>query len=129
MESNNLNPRLARKLTKMITSAFNVPDQEPLDKKSPEKDFHANYTSLPLGVWGGRLGVMFRDDINDLFEYFQINPDEESDLEDRKIEMSSSENESNDPLFFNNIETMEEELESQKSFMNLYHVYVRKISS
>lgn len=131
METNKLNPRLARKLTKMVSHVFNVvPDQDSTTKTTDK--FHAEYTSLPLGVWGGKLGVMFRDDINDLFEYFQINPDEASDSEDdsnnnRKIELSGSENESiNDPFFYENIETMEEELETQKSFMNLYHVYIRK---
>ncbi|CAO3667380.1 unnamed protein product [Rhizopus stolonifer] len=50
MELNSLDPRLARRL------------QDLVDNKA--KTMESKYVSLPLGVWGGRLGVMFRDDLH-----------------------------------------------------------------
>lgn len=107
MEQQNLNPHLARKLGDMVSSVFNKPSQEPhntdtTDIRNHKKEhFNSNYTSLPLGFWGGRLGVMFRDDINEIFSSFEEPNDQE-------------------------IETMNKEMEARKSFMNLHHVYAQK---
>lgn len=122
MEANNLNPRLARNLGNLVSEVFvNKRSDEEVSKKDKRKHFYANYTSLPMGVWGGRLGVMFRDDINDLIEYFQVHQS------DHTADMSNSETEYPTELNFEDIKTMEEEMECEKSFMNLYHVYTKKI--
>jgi hypothetical protein len=85
------------------------------DRKTKEKYFDTNYTSLPLGIWGGRLGVLFRDSINELFfENIKL-------LKEELIEGIIPHD--------SDIEAMNLELDSQKAFMNLHHVYARKGSS
>jgi hypothetical protein len=122
MELHGLKPRMARKLGDMVSDIFHTHDQETLDSDpnstylNKKKHFDTNYTSLPLGVWGGKLGVMFRDDINDLYEFFKINQGEDTSDEEGGMP------------FYKEIETMDDEMETQKAFMNLYHVYVRKCS-
>lgn len=107
MEQHNLNPRLARKLGEMVSTVFNKPSQEPKDddstntKNLKKEHFNSNYTSLPLGVWGGRLGVMFRDDINEIFTSFEGHNEQR-------------------------YETLGKEMQARKSFMNLHHVYAQK---
>lgn len=131
MESYNLNPRLARKIGDLVSDIFESHKQEPLDQDSDnirrkkKKHFDSNYTSLPLGVWGGRLGVMFRDSINDLF--FDFSAHDNVDLE---ASCEGSINSFSDTTPYNSdIETMDKEMDSQKTFMNLHHVYVRKCSA
>ncbi|KAI9259118.1 hypothetical protein EDC94DRAFT_521197, partial [Helicostylum pulchrum] len=142
MEQHNLNPRLARKLGDMVSDQFNLPSQKPSSndtnktKQYKKEHFNTNYTSLPLGLWGGKLGVMFRDDINDLFENFELNLQESSCPRHRTRQLqptdsSSSYNTSEDDNASNipqpeEIEMMDNEMESKKSFMNLYHVYAQK---
>lgn len=146
MESRRLNPRMARKLGDMVYDTFHAHDnasldpdssdqQQPKPNKKNKQDFDTNYTSLPLGVWGGRLGVMFRDDMNDLYEFFKINQDE-LDLDDiRQDDIPPPEEENrykemvDAPTFCKAMETMDEEMETQKAFMNLHYVYARKCSS
>jgi hypothetical protein len=131
METRNLNPRLARKLADLVFDIFDTHKQEPLDQDSDQtrgkkkKHFEANYTSLPLGVWGGTLGVIFRDSINELFFDLSVRDDldSEASYEDSISRIS-------DAIPYNqDIETMDNEMDLQKSFMNLHHVYVRKCSS
>ncbi|CEP13806.1 hypothetical protein [Parasitella parasitica] len=131
MESHDLNPRLARKLGDLTSSIFESHNQEPLDQDSDhtrrrkKKHFDSKYTSLPLGVWGGRLGVIFRDSINDLFMDFIQHGDIDSAASDRGSISSSS-----DGIPYNeDIEIMNRELDSRKAFMNLHHVYARKCSA
>lgn len=50
-----IDPRIARKLVHL----FNQAEYKMIEKK---------YISLPLGTWGGKLGVMFKDDIYNLYE-------------------------------------------------------------
>ncbi|KAI8636309.1 hypothetical protein BD408DRAFT_426345, partial [Parasitella parasitica] len=132
MESHDLNPRLARKLGDLTSDVFESHKQEPLDQDSDQtrrrkkKHFGSNYISLPLGVWGGKLGVIFRDSINDLFMDFIQHVDLDSVASDRGSISSSS----SDGIPYNDdIETMNTELDSQKAFMNLHHVYARKCSA
>lgn len=124
MENNNLNPRLARKLGDMVSDVFDEHKEEPLDSdiEKRSRHFNTNYTSLPLGIWGGRLGVMFRDCITDFF--FDYNENAELDsLQSYEGSISSL----SDGIPYNkDIEAMIKEMESQKAFMNLYHVYARK---
>ncbi|KAL7320558.1 hypothetical protein PS15m_000436 [Mucor circinelloides] len=131
METHNLNPRLARKLGDLTSDIFDTHRQEPLDqdtdqiRRKKKKHYSSNYTSLPLGVWGGRLGVMFRDNINDLFTDFCLHDDQDTEASyDGSISSLS------DAIPYNeDIETMDKEMDSQKSFMNMHHVYVRKCSA
>lgn len=128
MEENELNPRLARKLGDMVSTVFNEHKQEPFDSdtqheiEKKKKHFDTNYTSLPLGIWGGRLGVMFRDSITDLF--FEYN--ENADLNSLHSDDGSISSLSDGIPYNKDVEAMVKEMESQKAFMNLYHVYARK---
>ncbi|KAI8094455.1 hypothetical protein BDF21DRAFT_408785 [Thamnidium elegans] len=139
MEQYNLNPRLARKLGDMVSDQFNIPSQKPSSndtnktKQYKKEHFNTNYTSLPLGLWGGKLGVMFRDDINDLFENFELNQQESCPrhrVQLQRTDSSSSYNNEDDDenniLLPEEIEVMDNEMESKKSFMNLHHVYAQK---
>lgn len=109
MEQRYLNPRLARNIGDMVSSVFNTSSQVPSEtdsdniKKHKKEHFNSNYTSLPLGVWGGRLGVMFRDDLFEIFSSFET-------------------------LTEQVIDTVSKEMEVRKSFMNLHHVYAQKNS-
>ncbi|GAN08826.1 type 11 methyltransferase [Mucor ambiguus] len=130
MEAHNLNPRLARKIGDLTSAIFDTHRQESLDQDTDQirrkmKNCNSNYTSLPLGVWGGRLGVMFRDSINDLFTDFCLH-------DDKDIETShdgSISSFSDDIPYDEDIEAMDKEMDSQKAFMNMHHVYVRKCSA
>ncbi|CAO3696142.1 unnamed protein product [Rhizopus stolonifer] len=64
LELDGLDPRLARKLQTLTT----------------EDSLETKYISLPLGIWGGRLGVMFKDDLYDLMETI-LNDQQELDKE------------------------------------------------
>ncbi|KAI8328108.1 hypothetical protein BC941DRAFT_445624 [Chlamydoabsidia padenii] len=93
MESRSLDPRLARRLPDLLDEVISI-DSIPTI---------AGYTSLPIGVWGGRLGVMFREDVHRLMETVQ--PDQDLD---------------------NELDQMDNEMELQRSFMNLHHCYAQK---
>ncbi|KAI8384627.1 uncharacterized protein BYT42DRAFT_268434 [Radiomyces spectabilis] len=73
--------------------------------------YSTHYISLPLGVWGGRLGVMFRDDLHDIIEYWE----EEDDAIRTNQELDSA------------LDTLDVELEREKAFMNLHYVYAQKL--
>jgi hypothetical protein len=122
MESHSLNPRMTRKLSDMI---YNVVFQNTNVNKEDKKQFNDNYISLPLGLWGGRLGVMFRDDINDLFEYFEVDREGLDSTTTTDVQLSS-ESDIDGQVYYKDIETMDEEMETQKAFMNLHHIYARK---
>lgn len=77
--------------------------------------YHAKYISLPLGVWGGRIGVMFRDDLHDLVESIQLSQQLADDTEVVYKE------------FMATLEKVDEELETHHAFMNLYHAYTQKL--
>lgn len=108
-ESFKLNPRLAREIGPMISSLTGSHISGD-DKKS----FDSNYTSLPLGLWGGRLGVLLLDSINELF------------LENLKL-LKQDLNDTNEWFPYpNDTDALEVEFNSQKAFMNLHHTYARK---
>ncbi|KAI9480461.1 MAG: hypothetical protein EXX96DRAFT_501393 [Benjaminiella poitrasii] len=129
MDTQQINPRLARSLGLMVSRVFELDqqigrstDDMKKRKKKWASQFEANYVSLPLGMWGGRLGVLFRDSIADFFHDFQDHIDADSTLSyDGSISSLSD-----DIPYDKDIETMMLEMESQKSFMNLHHVYARK---
>ncbi|KAG0741159.1 hypothetical protein G6F62_011546 [Rhizopus arrhizus] len=54
VELNSLDPRLARRLGDLV--------------EDERKRHEVKYISLPLGIWGGKLGVMFKDDLHSLIE-------------------------------------------------------------
>lgn len=67
------------------------------------------YISLPLGVWGGRLGVMFRDDIHTLLESYQYDV----------AELNKSACRTEDDLEYK-MDIMDNEIDSNHAFMNLH---------
>lgn len=105
MESKSLDPRLARRLKDLFG-----------DGHDRHVMYHGSYSSLPLGVWGGRLGVMFREDIHRLFELFEPAVAEFNGTPvrtDKELESA--------------FESMDAEMESQWAFMNMHHAYAQKI--
>ncbi|KAG2226588.1 hypothetical protein INT45_005074, partial [Circinella minor] len=66
IESKSLDPRLARQL-KDIFGNLTRPDHD----DDYRMLYHGSYVSLPLGLWGGRIGIRFREDLHELFELFQ----------------------------------------------------------
>ncbi|KAL0094530.1 hypothetical protein F4703DRAFT_1728870 [Phycomyces blakesleeanus] len=90
IESRSLDPRLARRLQDFFH------DLKQLGQST------SAYTSLPLGVWGGRLGVMFREDVETLFNIFQPNMDHQ-------------------------FEKVNREMEQSRAFMNLHYAYAQKL--
>jgi hypothetical protein len=111
LESYQLDPRLARKIGDMVSNLTQV---------NEKKHFNANYTSLPLGLWGGRLGVLFRDSVHELFfENLKLQKEGFNDLSNNCNEETTNNKD---------IEAMDLELDSHKAFMNLHYVYARKDS-
>ncbi|KAI8054939.1 uncharacterized protein B0P05DRAFT_560825 [Gilbertella persicaria] len=100
IESKKLDPRLARRL---------------LDLVSPTITTKAKYVSLPIGVWGGRLGVIFRDDIHHLIESFQPHIAELNSVQCRTEDELESK-----------IEMMDQEVDANRSFMNLHLLFISK---
>jgi hypothetical protein len=76
----------------------------------------AKYISLPLGVWGGRLGVMFRDDVHALIESIQIDV---ADLKENGQVRSDGE------LDYK-LDIMDHELDANRAFMNLHLMLIQK---
>ncbi|KAG0188866.1 Peroxisomal membrane protein pex16 [Apophysomyces sp. BC1034] len=101
MERKSFDPRLARRLPDLFHK-IDVLIQP-----------HASYTSLPLGIWAGKMGVMFRDDVHDLMELTKTTEEKDDDTQ-------------NDQELDRQFEQMDEEMEMQRSFMNLYHCYAQK---
>lgn len=97
IESKSLDPRLARRLQDLIKS--DIPSE-------------IKYISLPIGVWGGKIGVMFRDDVHSLVASFQ------EEIADHKEVKCRTE----DELDYK-IDIMDSEFDSNRAFMNL-HVMV-----
>ncbi|KAI9310698.1 hypothetical protein BX666DRAFT_2032632 [Dichotomocladium elegans] len=102
LERKDLDPRVARRLKDLLLD---------LGKTSPgyQALLDHKYASLPLGTWGGRIGVMFRDDIRDLFERLQ-----ESESDD-------------DANFEAQFDQMDYELGARRAFMNLHFAYAQKV--
>ncbi|KAI9314598.1 S-adenosyl-L-methionine-dependent methyltransferase [Dichotomocladium elegans] len=75
--------------------------------------YHASHTSLPLGLWGGRIGVMFRDDLHDLIEVIHRYDDVYNPWASHELSAT--------------LDRLDEEFELQRAFMNLHHVYTQKL--
>ncbi|GAN06149.1 type 11 methyltransferase [Mucor ambiguus] len=103
IEFQSLDPRLARRLQDLV-----VDEEE-------KTHIEVKYISLPLGVWGGRLGVMFRDDIHALIESYQ------SEIADASQKLARSETELEYKM-----ELMDHELDSNRAFMNLHLMVIQK---
>jgi hypothetical protein len=73
-----------------------------------------NYFSLPLGHWGGRLGVMSRDEIHTLIESYQYDI---AELNKRPCRTEDEMEEKKD--------TMDKEINLNHSFMNLHLIMVQ----
>lgn len=103
IESQSLDPRLARRLQDLVV------------EQEEKTHIEVKYISLPLGVWGGRLGVMFRDDIHTLIESYQP---EIADLNQKPVRSETE-------LEYK-IELMDHELDSNRAFMNLHLMVIQK---
>ncbi|KAI8099762.1 uncharacterized protein BX664DRAFT_256156 [Halteromyces radiatus] len=119
MESRSLDPRLARRLPdileEIIMESISTSSTTSSTSSNAVHITSAKYTSLPIGVWGGRLGVMFREDLHTLMESVQvwISQYKESDCRsDQDLEKE--------------LDQMDNEMELQRSFMNLHHCYAQK---
>ncbi|KAI8343058.1 hypothetical protein BC941DRAFT_86429 [Chlamydoabsidia padenii] len=99
MKKKNLDPRLPRHMQDLFFKLL-------VDAR--QQSYQVNYNSLPLGVWGGRLGVMFRDDMHDVLEALGV-----STTDDPTHWQASS-------------DTLDDELDAQMAFMNLYQIFVQK---
>jgi SAM-dependent methyltransferase len=95
IESKSLDPRLARRLQDLVID--------------PISSTQVKYISLPLGVWGGKLGVMFRDDVHSLIEAFQ------KDVAEYKEKNTRTEDELDYKM-----DIMDNEMDSNHAFMNLH---------
>ncbi|KAI7899525.1 uncharacterized protein BX663DRAFT_554930 [Cokeromyces recurvatus] len=105
IESKLLDPRLARRLPDLIRDNV-LPLLTTIEVK---------YISLPLGVWGGRLGVMFRDDIHTLIELYQMD----------MAELNKNSYQTEEQLE-KKLELMDNELETNRAFMNLHLMMIQK---
>lgn len=114
MESKSLDPRIARRFKDILSEAAAGPSNG--DGKEHKVIYQGGYISLPLGVWGGRIGVMFRDNVRELFEQYQATIAEFKQTEAR-----------NDKEIEDAFEAMDDEMEAQEAFMNLHHAYAQKL--
>ncbi|CAO3594349.1 unnamed protein product [Absidia cylindrospora] len=113
MKKKNLDSRLPRHLQDQFFQLL-VDDQQ--DNSCRRQDsYQVNYTSLPLGVWGGRLGVLFRDDFYDALDALDI-----------VTPMDRYGNALVDEEWQTKMDMLDDELDSQKAFMNLYQIFVQK---
>ncbi|KAL0097678.1 hypothetical protein J3Q64DRAFT_1714730 [Phycomyces blakesleeanus] len=104
IESRSLDPRLARRLQDFFH------DLKQLGQST------SAYTSLPLGVWGGRLGVMFREDVETLFNIFQPSVADLNDTTERSEQDMDHQ-----------FEKVNREMEQSRAFMNLHYAYAQKL--
>ncbi|KAI9013791.1 hypothetical protein CLU79DRAFT_768750 [Phycomyces nitens] len=104
IESRSLDPRLARRLQDFFH------DLKQLGQST------SAYTSLPLGVWGGRLGVMFREDVETLFNIFQPSVADLNDTSERSEQDMERQ-----------FEKINREMEQSRAFMNLHYAYAQKL--
>ncbi|KAI8096154.1 S-adenosyl-L-methionine-dependent methyltransferase [Halteromyces radiatus] len=94
-----LKPRMARYLRDVL----------PQDAKLTDNLITEFYRSLPIGVWGGRLGVLFRDDLIYALTHARHM--------DSLVEQA---------LFENQLLAAEKELEQCKSYSNFHFLRVQK---
>jgi hypothetical protein len=104
IESKSLDPRMARRLQDLVTE----------EHQNALASTEAKYISLPLGVWGGRLGVMFRDDIHTLIESYQYHV----------AELNKKPCRTEDELEYK-MDIMDNEMDSNHAFMNLHLMMVQ----
>lgn len=105
--------------------------------------YHAKFKSLPLGLWGGRMGVMFRDDLHELVASIHSGEKQQQSRlrrlfaslfvngRDNNDEDDDDDSDYYDPWtnrrFKAILERVDEELETHYAFMNLYCVYAHKL--
>ncbi|CAO3613460.1 unnamed protein product [Cunninghamella echinulata] len=101
MESKSLDPRLARRLPDLLEEAT---------------DTTTGYVSLPIGVWGGRMGVMFREEVHSLFEsvraYLTYDDKQVNEKSNQDLELE--------------LNQLDQEMEIQRSFMNIHYCFTQK---
>lgn len=124
MENKALDPRLARQLNSVVGDLSQPGD-------SCRLLYHGNYKSLPLGVWGGRLGVMFRDDVRSLFERFRsiVAEKQQQHQHQQQDEYSLAAEDVNPPQHTPDsvLEQLDADMDSERAFMNLHYTYAQKV--
>ncbi|KAI8335542.1 hypothetical protein BC941DRAFT_430596 [Chlamydoabsidia padenii] len=150
MKKQKLDPRLPRHLQDLFFKL--LVDDQPASSHRRQNSYQVKYNSLPLGVWGGRLGVMFRDDIHDILDALHVTSypvtditngsnintpdvvDEDDDNHDDDFDDDDSiedkANKNRNGLFEEDwtatTDILDDELDSQNAFMNIYQVYAQK---
>ncbi|KAI7874718.1 hypothetical protein K492DRAFT_240693 [Lichtheimia hyalospora FSU 10163] len=124
MENKSLDPRLARQLNSVVGVLSQPGDPYRML-------YHGNYKSLPLGVWGGRLGVMFRDDVRSLFERFRSivaekqQQQHQQQQDEYSLEAQDVKHDHHTPDSV--LEQLDADMDSQRAFMNLHYTYAQKV--
>lgn len=148
MKKKKLDPRLPRHLQDLFFKL--LVDDQPASSRRRQNSYQVKYNSLPLGVWGGRLGVMFRDDIHDVLEALNVTTTADNDTTTDATNALDNldEDEDNDDDLDNDNGTdvkdhrnrngpfeedwtattdiLDDELDSQMAFMNVYQIFAQK---
>lgn len=99
VQSHGLDPALARHLRTLLPPPMDTTQDALMTEV---------YRSLPIGLWGGRLGVLFRDDLMHSLQVVGIDMDNDSDR------------------FENQLHAVEKELETYRSYANFHFLRVQK---
>lgn len=149
MKEQKLDPRLPRHLQDLFFKL--LVDDQPASSRQRQNSYQVKYNSLPLGVWGGRLGVMFRDDIHDVLDALNVTttatttantttttistivPDElhdedhDDDLEEEgEPDDLGGRNAPFEEDWTTTTDLLDDELDSQMAFMNIYQIFAQK---
>ncbi|CAO3589574.1 unnamed protein product [Absidia cylindrospora] len=121
MKKRKLDPRLPRHLQDLFFKLL-VEDQ-PASSRRRQTSYQVKYNSLPLGVWGGRMGVMFRDDIHDVLDALDVTTTSpvDDDPSDKDDEQRLPEHD-----WKATTDVLDDELDSHMAFMNLYQIFAQK---
>ncbi|ORX43090.1 hypothetical protein DM01DRAFT_1203391 [Hesseltinella vesiculosa] len=106
-----LDPTMARHLQDLFFELL-IQDQPSRQRQH----YEVAYTSLPLGVWGGRIGVTFRDDLHDLWDALKV----------ATLPVKSEEDPLSEQEWEDMTGTLDDTLDTEKCFMNLYQFYTKK---
>jgi hypothetical protein len=103
IEAMNLSPRVAR----------NLPGLFPDETKVAMAD--SRYLSMPIGMWGGRLGVLFKEDLFMFTKKCQP-----------AVAQVRNTRQRGDDEFMRDMEKVAREVEAYRSFMNFHAYWVEK---
>ncbi|KAG2178104.1 hypothetical protein INT43_003357 [Umbelopsis isabellina] len=102
-ESLHLSPRVARNLDGLFPNTSNI------------SSANTRYLSMPIGMWGGRLGVLFKDDL------FMFTKKCQTAVAQARNRPARSDEE-----FMREMERVSREVEAYRCFMNFHAYWVEK---